>query len=172
MDVLPPCRYQEALSYLVYAYQSNAALLMKGPRRGVKESVITLYRRKCLLELNAKAVSLFETNEDHSVTEGINVMNELIITCIQLIVNNDISKDDLDAIEVMRNHWCSYLGKDIAENLQLCLGEFLPRLLDPSAEIIILKVPPTIRPNSPYDLCSRFAAVMESIQGVSTVTVK
>ncbi|XP_076969001.1 ubiquitin carboxyl-terminal hydrolase 28 isoform X8 [Tamandua tetradactyla] len=165
-------KYQEALSYLVYAYQSNAALLLKGPRRGVKESVIALYRRKCLLELNAKAASLFETNDDHSVTEGINVMNELIIPCIHLIINNDISKDDLDAIEVMRNHWCSYLGQDIAENLQLCLGEFLPRLLDPSAEIIVLKEPPTIRPNSPYDLCSRFAAVMESIQGVSAVTVK
>ncbi|XP_025749566.1 ubiquitin carboxyl-terminal hydrolase 28 isoform X6 [Callorhinus ursinus] len=165
-------KYQEALSYLVYAYQSNAALLMKGPRRGVKESVIALYRRKCLLELNAKAASLFETNDDHSVSEGINVMNELIIPCIHLIINNDISKDDLHAIEIMRNHWCSYLGQDIAENLQLCLGEFLPRLLDPSAEIIVLKEPPTIRPNSPYDLCSRFAAVMESIQGVSTVTVK
>ncbi|XP_075402733.1 ubiquitin carboxyl-terminal hydrolase 28 isoform X2 [Tenrec ecaudatus] len=165
-------KYQEALSYLVYAYQSNTALLAKGPRRGVKESVIALYRRKCLLELNAKAASLFETNDDPSVTEGINVMNELIIPCIHLIINNDISKDDLDAIEVMRNHWCSYLGQDIAENLQLCLGEFLPRLLDPSAEIIVLKEPPTIRPNSPYDLCSRFAAVMESIQGVSTVTVK
>ncbi|KAM4828441.1 ubiquitin carboxyl-terminal hydrolase 28 isoform 3-T3 [Thomomys bottae] len=165
-------KYQEALSYLVYAYQSNAALLMKGPHRGVKESVIALYRRKCLLELNARAASLFETNDDHSVTEGINVMNELIIPCIHLIINNDISKDDLDAIEIMRNHWCSYLGQDIAENLQLCLGEFLPRLLDPSAEIIVLKEPPTIRPNSPYDLCSRFAAVMESIQGVSTVTVK
>ncbi|XP_070346363.1 ubiquitin carboxyl-terminal hydrolase 28 isoform X4 [Equus asinus] len=164
-------KYQEALSYLVYAYQSNATLLMKGPRRGVKESVIALYRRKCLLELNAKAASLFETNDDNSVTEGINVMNELIIPCIHLIINNDISKDDLDAIEIMRNHWCSYLGQDIAENLQLCLGEFLPRLLDPSTEIIVLKEPPTIRPNSPYDLCSRFAAVMESIQGVSAVTV-
>ncbi|XP_054580597.1 ubiquitin carboxyl-terminal hydrolase 28 isoform X3 [Eptesicus fuscus] len=165
-------KYQEALSYLVYAYQNNATLLTKGPRRGVKESVIALYRRKCLLELNAKAASLFETNDDHSVTEGIKVMNELIIPCIHLIINNDISKDDLDAIEVMRKHWCSYLGQDIAENLQLCLGEFLPRLLDPSAEIIVLKEPPTIRPNSPYDLCSRFAAVMESIQGVSAVTVK
>ncbi|XP_052044362.1 ubiquitin carboxyl-terminal hydrolase 28 isoform X1 [Apodemus sylvaticus] len=172
LELFQKGKYQEALSYLVYAYQSNAGLLLKGPRRGVKESVIALYRRKCLLELNAKAASLFETNEDHSVTEGINVMNELIIPCIHLIINNDISKDDLDAIEVMRNHWCSYLGKDIAENLQLCLGEFLPRLLDPSAEIIVLKEPPTIRPNSPYDLCSRFAAVMESIQGVSTVTVK
>ncbi|XP_043337450.1 ubiquitin carboxyl-terminal hydrolase 28 isoform X8 [Cervus canadensis] len=44
-------KYQEALSYLVYAYQSNAALLMKGPQRGVKESVIALYRRKCLLKI-------------------------------------------------------------------------------------------------------------------------
>ncbi|XP_072585875.1 ubiquitin carboxyl-terminal hydrolase 28 isoform X9 [Vulpes vulpes] len=44
-------KYQEALSYLVYAYQSNAALLTKGPRRGVKESVIALYRRKCLLKI-------------------------------------------------------------------------------------------------------------------------
>ncbi|CAK6448758.1 unnamed protein product [Pipistrellus nathusii] len=165
-------KYQEALSYLVYAYQSNATLLTKGPRRGVEESVIALYRRKCLLELNAKAASLFETNDDNSLTEGIKMMNELIIPCIHLIINNDISKDDLDAIEVMRKHWCSYLGQDIAENLQLCLGEFLPRLLDPSAEIIVLKEPPTIRPNSPYDLCSRFAAVMESIQGVSAVTVK
>ncbi|XP_029812159.1 ubiquitin carboxyl-terminal hydrolase 28 isoform X7 [Suricata suricatta] len=165
-------KYQEALSYLVYAYQSNASLLTKGPRRGVKESVIALYRRKCLLELNARAASLFETNDDHSVTEGVSVMNELVIPCIHLIINNDISKDDLHAVEIMRSHWCSYLGQDIAENLQLCLGEFLPRLLDPSAEIIVLKEPPTIRPNSPYDLCSRFAAVMESIQGVSAVTVK
>ncbi|XP_016289339.1 ubiquitin carboxyl-terminal hydrolase 28 isoform X13 [Monodelphis domestica] len=162
----------EALSYLVYAYQSNAALLMKGPSRGVEESVIALYRRKCLLKLNSMAASLFETNEELNVTEGINVMNELIIPCIHLIINNDISKDDLAAIEIMRNHWCSYLGQDIAENLQLRLGEFLPRLLDPSAEIIVLKEPPTIRPNSPYDLCSRFAAVMESIQGASAVTVK
>ncbi|XP_027703167.1 ubiquitin carboxyl-terminal hydrolase 28 isoform X6 [Vombatus ursinus] len=162
----------EALSYLVYAYQSNAALLMKGPSRGVEESVIALYRRKCLLKLNSMAASLFETNEELNVTEGINVMNELIIPCIHLIINNDISKDDLAAIEIMRNHWCSYLGQDIAENLQLRLGEFLPRLLDPSAEIIVLKEPPTIRPNSPYDLCSRFAAVMESIQRASAVTVK
>uniref|UniRef100_A0A5F7ZUW5 Ubiquitin carboxyl-terminal hydrolase n=1 Tax=Macaca mulatta TaxID=9544 RepID=A0A5F7ZUW5_MACMU len=53
-------KYQEALSYLVYAYQSNAALLMKGPRRGVKESVIALYRRKCLLVCTVcKAVRFF-----------------------------------------------------------------------------------------------------------------
>lgn len=48
------------------------------------------------------------------------MMNELIIPCIHLIINNDISKDDLDAIEIMRKHWCSYLGQDIAG--MLCLG--------------------------------------------------
>lgn len=56
--------------------------------------------------------------------------------------------------------------------LQLKLGELLPRLLDGSTEVIVLKEPPKIRPNSPYDLCSRFAAVMESIHGASTVAVK
>lgn len=48
------------------------------------------------------------------MAEGITVMNELIIPCIHLIVNNDISKEDLDAIETMRKHWCSYLGQDVA----------------------------------------------------------
>lgn len=48
-------------------------------------------------------------------------MNELIIPCIHLIINNDISKDDLDAIEVMRKHWCSYLGQDIAGMLLLTI---------------------------------------------------
>lgn len=48
-------------------------------------------------------------------------MNELIIPCIHLIINNDISKDDLDAIEVMRKHWCSYLGQDIAGMLCFAL---------------------------------------------------
>lgn len=49
-------------------------------------------------------------------------MNELIIPCIHLIINNDISKDDLDAIEVMRNHWCSYLGQDIAGVLLVAIA--------------------------------------------------
>ncbi|XP_073176623.1 ubiquitin carboxyl-terminal hydrolase 28 isoform X4 [Lepidochelys kempii] len=166
-------KYQEALTYLVYAYQSNTTLLMKGPNRGVDESLIALYRRKCLLKLNEMAAALFVSNTEADVLEGINILNELIIPCMHLIINNDISKDDLDAIEVMRNRWCSYLGQeDMDANLQMKLGELLPRLLDCSAEVIILKEPPKIRPNSPYDLCSRFAAVMESIHGAAPVTVK
>ncbi|NXT28539.1 UBP28 hydrolase, partial [Syrrhaptes paradoxus] len=166
-------KYQESLTYLVYAYQSNTKLLLKGANRGVDESLIALYRRKCLLKLNEVAASLFVSREEARVAEGINILNELIIPCMHLMSSFEISKEDLDAIEVMRNCWCSYLGReDMDAKLQLKLGELLPRLLDCSTEVIVLKEPPKIRPNSPYDLCSRFAAVMESIHGASAVTVK
>ncbi|KAM6312603.1 ubiquitin carboxyl-terminal hydrolase 28 isoform 2-T2 [Podargus strigoides] len=166
-------KYQESLTYLVYAYQSNTKLLLKGANRGVSESLIALYRRKCLLKLNEVAASLFVSCEEARVAEGISILNELIIPCMHLMNNFEISKEDLNAIEVMRNRWCSYLGReDMDAKLQLKLGELLPRLLDCSTEVIVLKEPPKIRPNSPYDLCSRFAAVMESIHGASTVTVK
>ncbi|NXF49678.1 UBP28 hydrolase, partial [Oceanites oceanicus] len=166
-------KYQESLTYLVYAYQSNTKLLLKGTNRGVSESLIALYRRKCLLKLNEVAASLFVSCEEARVAEGISILNELIIPCMHLMNNFEISKEDLDAIEVMRNRWCSYLGReDMDAKLQMKLGELLPRLLDCSTEVVVLKEPPKIRPNSPYDLCSRFAAVMESIHGASTVTVK
>ncbi|NWU17090.1 UBP28 hydrolase, partial [Cephalopterus ornatus] len=166
-------KYQESLTYLVYAYQSNTKLLLKGTNRGVNESLIALYRRKCLLKLNEVAASLFISSEEAHVSEGVSILNELIIPCMHLMNNFEISREDLDAIEVMRNHWCSYLGReDMDAKLQLKLGELLPRLLDGSTEVIVLKEPPKIRPNSPYDLCSRFAAVMESIHGASAVTVK
>ncbi|KFM00667.1 Ubiquitin carboxyl-terminal hydrolase 28, partial [Aptenodytes forsteri] len=166
-------KFQESLTYLVYAYQSNTKLLVKGTNRGVNESLIALYRRKCLLKLNEVAASLFVSCEEARVAEGITILNELIIPCMHLMNNFEISKEDLDAIEVMRNRWCSYLGReDMDAKLQMKLGELLPRLLDCSTEVIVLKEPPKIRPNSPYDLCSRFAAVMESIHGASTVTVK
>ncbi|NXQ95659.1 UBP28 hydrolase, partial [Sagittarius serpentarius] len=166
-------KYQESLTYLVYAYQSNTKLLLKGTSRGVNESLIALYRRKCLLKLNEVAASLFVSREEAGVAEGISILNELIIPCMHLMNNFEISKEDLDAIEAMRNRWCSYLGReDMDAKLQMKLGELLPRLLDCSTEVVVLKEPPKIRPNSPYDLCSRFAAVMESIHGASTVTVK
>ncbi|NXT70739.1 UBP28 hydrolase, partial [Chaetops frenatus] len=166
-------KYQESLTYLVYAYQSNTKLLLKGTNRGVSESLIALYRRKCLLKLNDVAASLFVSCEEAHVSEGVSILNELIIPCMHLMNNFEISKEDLDAIEVMRNRWCSYLGReDMDAKLQMKLGELLPRLLDGSTEVIVLKEPPKIRPNSPYDLCSRFAAVMESIHGASAVTVK
>ncbi|KAM8927272.1 ubiquitin carboxyl-terminal hydrolase 28 isoform 2-T2 [Pelodytes ibericus] len=161
----------EALMYLVYAYQCNSTLLSIEENRGVEEKLIEQYRRKCLTDVNDMAAKLFESCQEDKVSEGINIVNDLIIPCMQLIFNNKISEEDMSAIENMRSRWCSYLGQDIDESLQLKLGQFLPRLLDSSSEVIVLKEPPKIRPHSPYDLCNRFTAVMESIQGASTVTV-
>ncbi|NXW91368.1 UBP28 hydrolase, partial [Alopecoenas beccarii] len=165
-------KYQESLTYLVYAYQSNGQLLRKGPGRGVSKALIALYRRKCLLKLNEVAASLFVSAEDARVAEGMGILNELIIPCMHLMNGFDTSEEDLDALEAMRSRWCSYLGReDMDARLQLQLGELLPRLLDGSSEAVVLKEPPKIRPHSPYDLCSRFAAVMESIHAASAVTV-
>ncbi|XP_040282740.1 ubiquitin carboxyl-terminal hydrolase 28 isoform X2 [Bufo bufo] len=162
---------QEALTYLVYAYQSNSALLSIGANRGVEEKLLELYRRKCLLDLNDMAARMFESRVEEQISEGIVIMNDLIIPCMHLIFNNKISEEDLGAIEEMRSRWCSYLGQDIDDNLQQKLGQFLPRLLDCSSDVIVLKEPPKIRPHSPYDLCNRFAAIMEAIHGASTVRV-
>ncbi|XP_066463016.1 ubiquitin carboxyl-terminal hydrolase 28 isoform X2 [Eleutherodactylus coqui] len=161
---------QEALTYLVYAYQSNSALLSIGTNRGVEEKLLELYRRKCLLDLNEMAAKMFESRVEEQISEGITIMNDLIIPCMHLIFNK-ISEEDLAAIEEMRSRWCSYLGQDIDDNLQQKLGQFLPRLLDCSSDAIVLKEPPKIRPHSPYDLCNRFTAIMESLHGSSTVKV-
>ncbi|XP_041030186.1 ubiquitin carboxyl-terminal hydrolase 28 isoform X2 [Carcharodon carcharias] len=164
------CR--ESLTYLVHAYHSNLKLLKNGKNRGIDETLIAYYRRKCLLELNACAADLFESGNENDVAEGLSIMNDLVIPCMHLIVTNELSKEDLAAVEMMRNHWCSYLGEDMDSRLQEKLTEFLPRLLDCSAEVRFLREPPKIRPNSPHDLCNRFAAVMESIHSTSPVTVK
>lgn len=63
-------------------------------------------------KLNEVAASLFVSCEEAHVSEGVSILNELIIPCMHLMNNFEISKEDLDAIEVMRNHWCSYLGRD------------------------------------------------------------
>lgn len=68
----------------------------------------SLYPQK----LNEVAASLFVSCEEAHVSEGVSILNELIIPCMHLMNNFEISKEDLDAIEVMRNRWCSYLGRE------------------------------------------------------------
>ncbi|XP_056301947.1 ubiquitin carboxyl-terminal hydrolase 28 [Danio aesculapii] len=164
-------KIREALIYLAHAHQDNSALLMKGERKGVDQSLIALYRRKCLKELNEKAATLFKSQDESDVTEGESIMNECVIPCMHLMVRDSVSQEDLDVIELIRNCWCSYLGQDMDDSLQEKLSEFLPRVLDCSAERVVLKEPPKVR-KSPHDLCSRLAAVMESIHSASVVIVK
>ncbi|XP_056586724.1 ubiquitin carboxyl-terminal hydrolase 28 isoform X3 [Triplophysa dalaica] len=133
-------KIREALNYLAHAHQDNSVLLRKGEKRGVDQSLIALYRRKCLKELNENAATLFKKQDEND--EGVVIMNECVIPCMHLMVRDTISQEDLDVIELIRNCWCSYLGQDMDDSLQEKLSEFLPRVLDCSAERVVLKEPP------------------------------
>ncbi|KAM6969944.1 ubiquitin carboxyl-terminal hydrolase 28 [Aplochiton taeniatus] len=166
-------KVREALTYLAHAYQDNGTLLKNGEKRGVDQTLIALYRRRCLRELNESAAQLFKSSEPSDVEEGVVLMNEAVIPCMHLMSRDaSLSQEDLDTVEDIRSHWCSYLGQEMDDSRQEKLGEFLPRVLDCSAERVVLKDPPKVRSNSPHDLCSRLSAVMESIHSTSIVTVK
>uniref|UniRef100_A0A673KB43 Ubiquitin carboxyl-terminal hydrolase n=1 Tax=Sinocyclocheilus rhinocerous TaxID=307959 RepID=A0A673KB43_9TELE len=123
------------------------------------------------IELNENAATLFKSQDENDVAEAVTIMNECIIPCMHLMVRDSVSQEDLDVIELIRSCWCSYLGQDMDDSVQEKLSEFLPRVLDCSAEMVVLKEPPKVR-NSPHDLCSRLTAVMKSIHSTSVVTVK
>uniref|UniRef100_A0A8C1BEY1 Ubiquitin carboxyl-terminal hydrolase n=1 Tax=Cyprinus carpio carpio TaxID=630221 RepID=A0A8C1BEY1_CYPCA len=117
------------------------------------------------------AATLFKSPDANDVAEAETIMNECIIPCMHLMVRDSVSQEDLDVIELIRSCWCSYLGQDMDDSLQEKLSEFLPRVLDSSAGMVVLKEPPKVR-KSPHDLCSRLTAVMESIHSTSVVAVK
>lgn len=64
-----------------------------------------------LQELNENAATLFKSQDDNDVTEGVSIMNECVIPCMHLMVRDSISQEDLDVIELIRNCWCSCLGQ-------------------------------------------------------------
>ncbi|KAL7389276.1 hypothetical protein ABVT39_000938 [Epinephelus coioides] len=164
---------REALIFLAHAYETNATLLKNGEKRGVDTTLIAVYRRKCLTALNESASQLFCSGEETNVEEGIAIMDEAVIPCLHLMSRDEaLSQEDRDAMESIRSHWCCCLGQDMDDSLQAKLGEFLPRVLDGSAETVVLKDPPKVHVNQAHDLCSRLAAVMESIHSTSIVIVK
>ncbi|XP_056140145.1 ubiquitin carboxyl-terminal hydrolase 28 [Lampris incognitus] len=166
-------KVRDALIYLAHAYQNNAILLRNGEQRGVEQSVIALYRRKCLTGLNESASQLFCSGDESEVEEAVAIMNDIVIPCLHLMSRDTgLSQEDRDVMEHIRSHWCSCLGRDMDDSLHVKLGEFLPRVLDCSAEMVVLKDPPKVHLNFSHDLCSRLAAVMESIHNTSVVSVK
>ncbi|XP_054611537.1 ubiquitin carboxyl-terminal hydrolase 28 isoform X2 [Dunckerocampus dactyliophorus] len=166
-------KMREALTYLAHAYDANTTLLRSGEKRGVETSLIALYRRKCLTTLNESATRLFASGEENKVEEGVAIMDEVVIPCLHLMSReSQISQEDRDTMENIRSQWCCCLGQDMDDSLQMKLGEFLPRVLDCSAETVVLKDPPKVHVNQAHDLCSRLAAVMESIHNTSVVIVK
>ncbi|XP_034744925.1 ubiquitin carboxyl-terminal hydrolase 28 isoform X3 [Etheostoma cragini] len=166
-------KMREALIFLAHAYETNLTLLKNGEKRGIDKSLIAVYRRKCLTTLNESASRLFCSGEETNVEEGIAIMDEAVIPCLHLMSRDSaLSHEDRDAMESIRSHWCCCLGQDMDDSLQVKLGEFLPRVLDGSAETVVLKDPPKVHVNQAHDLCSRLAAIMESIHSTSIVIVK
>uniref|UniRef100_A0A3B4A0L9 Ubiquitin carboxyl-terminal hydrolase n=1 Tax=Periophthalmus magnuspinnatus TaxID=409849 RepID=A0A3B4A0L9_9GOBI len=164
---------REALTYLAHAYDTNSTLLKNGPKRGVDDSLISVYRRKCLMQtLNESASRWFCCGEEDKVTEALALMDECVIPCLHLMSRDPaLTQEDRDTLESIRSHWCCCLSQDM-NSLQVKLGEFLPRVLDCSAETVVLKDPPKIQVHAAHDLCSRLAALMESIHSTSVVRVK
>ncbi|XP_072441856.1 ubiquitin carboxyl-terminal hydrolase 25 isoform X1 [Chiloscyllium punctatum] len=155
--------YNEALMYLIHAYQYNKELLSKGIYRGHDEELMSHYRRECLLKLNEHAAALFESGDDQDVEEGLTTMNELVVPCLPLLLVDEMEEKDIVAVEDMRNRWCSYLGQEMEPNLQEKLTDFLPKLLDCSTEIKAFREPPKLPSFSTHELCERFARVMASL---------
>ncbi|XP_037544092.1 ubiquitin carboxyl-terminal hydrolase 25 [Nematolebias whitei] len=165
LELFHKANYVEALIYLIYSYQYNKELLLKGLYRGHSEKLLGYYRRECLLKLNEQAAAMFELGEEPEVTSGLSIMNELVVPCIPLLLANDMEKDLL-AVEDMRNRWCSYLGQEMESNLQEKLTDFLPRLLDCSTEIKSFHDPPKLPSYSTLELCERFSCIVAAISRV------
>nr|XP_012777433.1 ubiquitin carboxyl-terminal hydrolase 25 isoform X4 [Maylandia zebra] len=167
LELFQKTNYVEALMYLIYAYQYNKELLLKGLYRGHDEELLGHYRRECLLKLNEQAAAMFESGEEPEVTTGLGIMNELVVPCIPLLLVHDAVRDLL-AVEDMRNRWCSYLGQEMESNLQEKLTDFLPKLLDCSTEIKSFHDPPKLPTYSTLELCERFSRIMAALGRVPT----
>uniref|UniRef100_A0A3Q2DXA3 Ubiquitin specific peptidase 28 n=1 Tax=Cyprinodon variegatus TaxID=28743 RepID=A0A3Q2DXA3_CYPVA len=162
-------KIREALNYLAHAYETNAVLLGKGDKCGLDKALIALYRRKCLIV----SKSTLETSPESKVEEALSIMDEAVIPCLHLMSRDTaLSQEDRDAMENIRSHWCCCLGQDMDDSLQVKLSELLPRVLDGSTGTVLLKDPPKVHVNQAHDLCSRLAALMESIHNTTVVTVK
>ncbi|XP_054481178.1 ubiquitin carboxyl-terminal hydrolase 25 isoform X3 [Anoplopoma fimbria] len=167
LELFQKTNYMEALMYLIYSYQYNKELLSKGQYRGHDEELLGHYRRECLLKLNEQAAAMFESGEEPEVTTGLGIMNELVVSCIPLLLIHDTERDLL-AVEDMRNRWCSYLGQEMEPNLQEKLTDFLPKLLDCSTEIKSFHDPPKLPTYSTLELSERFSRVMAAVGRVPT----
>ncbi|XP_014904537.1 ubiquitin carboxyl-terminal hydrolase 25 isoform X4 [Poecilia latipinna] len=162
LELFQKSNYVEALMYLIYSYQYNRELLLKGLYRGHDEELLGYHRRECLLKLNEQAAAMFESGEEPEVGTGLGIMNELVVPCIPLLLAQEAEKDLL-AVEDMRNRWCSYLGQEMEANLQEKLTDFLPKLLDCSTEMKSFHDPPKLPSYSTLELCERFGRIVAAV---------
>uniref|UniRef100_S4RHA2 Uncharacterized protein n=1 Tax=Petromyzon marinus TaxID=7757 RepID=S4RHA2_PETMA len=119
-------RYTEALPCLMHAHAVNEELLARGQRRGVRRDVLARYRRVCVRRVNEACALTFGTGDVAQATRSLAVMTELVLPAMALLAPLGSSceggdagdeaavarESDLCAVELMRDRWCSYLGRD------------------------------------------------------------
>lgn len=64
--------------------------------------------------LNESASQLFCSGVETDVEEGVAIMDEAVIPCLHLMSRDPaLSKEDRDAMESIRSHWCCCLSQDM-----------------------------------------------------------
>ena len=77
-------------------------------------SILLLLPTCTVQALNESASRLFCSGEEGKVEEGVAVMDEAVIPCLQLMSRDlALSQEDRDAMESIRSHWCCCLGQDM-----------------------------------------------------------
>ncbi|XP_070551916.1 ubiquitin carboxyl-terminal hydrolase 25-like isoform X2 [Ptychodera flava] len=154
--------YLEALPYFVYAHKFNASLRLEEKYYSVDDRLISVYRRECLLQLNDQCASSFESDDEREADEALKTVEEYVVPCLGILSSSKYAEDN-SAAEDIRDRWYSFLGQEINASLQEKFQDFLPKLIDVSADACTLKTPTMSRLRKSHDLGERYAEVMEVV---------
>ncbi|XP_070551060.1 ubiquitin carboxyl-terminal hydrolase 25-like [Ptychodera flava] len=154
--------YLEALPYFVYAHKFNASLRPEEKYYSVDDRLISVYRRECLLQLNDQCASSFESDDEREADEALKTVEEYVVPCLGILSSSKYAEDN-SAAEDIRDRWYSFLGQEINASLQEKFQDFLPKLIDVSADACTLKTPTMSRLRKSHDLGERYAEVMEVV---------
>ena len=81
-----------------------------GPRKTLDVNVLWKSHRTCLLNQNEKLYNNFKTGD---VQETLSELNSLVVPAMAHISTSQI-KEDIDAIEKVRNKWCQLLEEELS----------------------------------------------------------
>ncbi|XP_006825464.1 ubiquitin carboxyl-terminal hydrolase 25-like [Saccoglossus kowalevskii] len=152
----------EALPYFVYSYKHNEVIHPKTKYSSLDENLVSLYRRECLLQLNDQCAQAFEADDQSEADFSLKTVEDYVVPCLGILSNSEHPEDSA-AAEDIRDRWYSLLGQEINASLQEKFQDFLPKLIDVSADVCTLKMPPLSRLRKSHDLAERYAEMMELV---------
>ncbi|KAK6963453.1 ubiquitin carboxyl-terminal hydrolase 25-like isoform X1 [Biomphalaria glabrata] len=124
-------RYQEALPYFCQAWLHNAepyiASGMLSEEAKINSKMLSYFRRKSLQKLNHMTLKSFECEED--MTDALTIMMQQILPALSHISQSEL-KEDMAAVEEVREKWCQFLEKDLSAEKIERLQDFLSKMFD------------------------------------------